>query len=163
MNNINISDRYCNELKHIFDPESNIAIMGMGNPLLPKDSFGIVFVNLLSENINLPDNWLVLNCEMVPENFLGKVVKYNPDIVIFVDVVKDVKDSDDYLFILNNSQFIDHTFGTHKVAVSQLGEFISSQTGSNVYLLGFNLKYTPKTNFKEFYHKISKEIVNCII
>ena len=65
--------------------EKKVLILGIGNKMKADDGFGVI----LSERLrNLEsDNLRVIHCEEVPENFLDKIVAYNPDIIILLDTV----------------------------------------------------------------------------
>lgn len=156
-----IDKQFITNLQHVFDSDKRMSILGMGNPLIAKDSFGIYMAMALQGKCS---NWQVLNCETVPENFLGKVIKYHPERIVFVDVVADQAGCTDQLFILNKTDFIDKTFGTHKVGLTQLADFILQQINTEIMLVGYNLEILPKNlDYEEYYENYAVEFVQKIL
>lgn len=118
------------KLEDILDPTVRTSFMCIGNPLIERDRFGILFADALSR-LKLPDKWQIINCETVPENFIGKLIKHEPDTVFFVDSF-DGKGS----LVAPMEQVRDKSFGTHKTSLQQLNEFVQNFRMTKSWFLG---------------------------
>ncbi len=116
------------------DPGKRLCFLCIGNPLVERDVFGVLFADELSK-LRLPETWLVLRCETVPENFIGKVIKFEPDVVVFVDTYDDGQNGSS-LFISPMESVRDKSFGTHKTSLHQLNEFIQNFRPTVSWFLG---------------------------
>ena len=72
-------------LEELFQGKKRVVVCGIGNEVRGDDAFGVLVVKGL-KGLNDPDV-LVLNCGEVPENYIGQIVDFNPDLVILVDAV----------------------------------------------------------------------------
>jgi len=61
-------------------------VLGIGNPLRGDDAVGLrIIQNLMGK---VPDDVLLLECEMVPENYLSKIEQFKPTHVLMVDAAQ---------------------------------------------------------------------------
>jgi hydrogenase 3 maturation protease len=122
-----------NKLKQILISNYNkkIAIMGMGNTLKADDGAGSILAKRLKNGINA----FIIDAEITPENYLGVITKFKPDLVIILDVVYfdsppgtiDVFDCDSL------SSF---SFSTHGMSPAFLRDYLVEYGISNIVLVG---------------------------
>ena len=112
-----------------------IVFLGIGNTLYDDDSFGPLFIQELQEVA--PPTWILIDCHTAPENFIGKVISLQPDLIVFVDTIYAPEVSYEVLFF-PVQELKDKTTGTHRVSFSELGSLIQEELDSPVYVLGFN-------------------------
>ncbi len=116
------------------DFEKKTCFLCIGNPLIPNDTFGVRFAAEAMKGICNP-NWTIINCETVPENFMGKVIQLNPEMVIFIDTFDDGKMGED-LWITKVENVKDISFGTHKTSIQQLWQYISNFCHAEGWFIG---------------------------
>jgi hydrogenase 3 maturation protease len=65
--------------------EKKVLFLGIGNKFKGDDGFGII----LTEKLNnfKSKNLFFLQCQEVPENYIGKILELRPDIIVFVDTI----------------------------------------------------------------------------
>ena len=64
---------------------AKVLIVGVGNRMRADDAVGPLAIDKLKESMDLPQDWLLLDAEEVPENALGLVDKEKPDRVLLID------------------------------------------------------------------------------
>jgi hydrogenase maturation protease HycI len=101
--------------------------VGIGNVLHSDDGVGVYIVQKLNENSNI----IVLNAEISIENYIGKINKINPDIIVLIDSVHFNK-KPGYCRLIPADKLIDLTTSTHHVSLRMIGDFFHAQ----VYILG---------------------------
>jgi len=100
------------------------TIIGLGNPLKKDDNIGNLIVDKLKEQIQGPD-YIFIKAGISPENFLVKIKKQDPDLVLFVDAacfdgtIGEVK-----LFDISDME--EYQFSTHNIPISLFRERLKS-------------------------------------
>ena len=112
------------------------AILGIGNISRGDDYAGPLTVEHL---LNMPkvqkDSILIINCENVPENFIFKVIEFNPELVIFIDAAEMGKKPGE-IQELPRGQVDDLTTSTHPLSLSVLMNMISVQISTTFMVFG---------------------------
>jgi hydrogenase 3 maturation protease len=139
-------------LIEIINSDRKVSIVGIGNELIVEDSFGIkALEKLLNTKLAKRENIQLLLTYTVPENFLGKIMKFEPEIVLFIDTLR-LPNYEDYeevvLFDLEN--FVDKSFGTHKLSVNHLIKVLGSKIQPEYYLFAVNINRIIKQNIKDY-------------
>jgi hydrogenase maturation protease HycI len=67
-------------------PLPRIAIVGIGHELRGDDAAGIIVAHRL-QALSV-SNFLIINAGPAPENFIGKLRRFAPDVLILVDAVQ---------------------------------------------------------------------------
>jgi hydrogenase 3 maturation protease len=62
--------------------EKKVAILGVGKPLCWDDAFGPRLTEMLQGKVNAS----VINAGDIPENYLGKLIALQPEVVIILDI-----------------------------------------------------------------------------
>jgi len=68
------------------NPQPRIAIVGMGHELRGDDAAGIIVARRLEAATNV--YWLVIDAGSAPENFIGKLREFAPDVLLMVDAIQ---------------------------------------------------------------------------
>jgi len=64
-----------------------VVVCGIGNRLRGDDAVGPLVIDELKKK-GQPETTLLLDCGTVPEGFAGKIIGFEPDIIIIVDAVR---------------------------------------------------------------------------
>lgn len=108
-----------------------VAILGIGNPLRGDDAFGPHLIDRLQGKINA----ILINAGSVPENYVGKIVALQPEVVIIVDVADfDAEPGD--IAILEIDEIQDAGFTTHNASLCLIAKFLQTFMPVDVLLLG---------------------------
>jgi len=95
------------------------------------DGFGSVFIEKIKGKIKA----ICINAGTSPENFIGSVLKENPDTILFVDAVHmDIKPGQ--YKILKPSDILKSGFTTHDLSPRMFIEYIKNETKADIYILG---------------------------
>ena len=86
-----------------------MLFVGIGNLLRTDDGVGVY----ISERIRNNNSVSSLTAEVSIENYIGKINRLNPDILIIIDCA-DMKESPGTSKLLPVSQIHDMAFNTHK-------------------------------------------------
>ncbi len=78
-------DTWKKSLTQTLSPALRICLVGVGNDLRGDDSAGLQVSRTLRARLPGNDRFLVLDGGPAPENLTGKVRKFHPELVLFVD------------------------------------------------------------------------------
>jgi len=106
-------------------------ILGIGNPLRGDDGFGPALVARLQGNPFVR----CFDVGTAPENYLGKIVKENPDTVLLVDAVH-LEQSAGTIAILAKDEIVKSGFTTHDLSPTLFIEYLEQNTQAKIFLLG---------------------------
>lgn len=120
MNNV-----FCNLLR------GKTAIIGIGNIMKADDGFGPVLVKRLENRVKA----LCIDAGTVPENYIGKIAKYDPRTILLVDAVNLNAPSGQYE-ILKAQDIIKSGFTTHDISPRMFMDYLSERTKADIYMLG---------------------------
>ncbi|MGZ4862970.1 MAG: hydrogenase 3 maturation endopeptidase HyCI [Halobacteriota archaeon] len=129
-------DRFESDVSHRLKRCSGtkIALLGIGNELRRDDSVGLAVIDGLGALIDDPSISLV-KCHEVPENFTGRVKRFNPACVILIDAADfGGAPGEVRVFELNELEGIEIT--THRPSLAVLGEYLQSETSAGIFVIG---------------------------
>jgi hydrogenase 3 maturation protease len=143
-------------IKNIKDKK--VLFIGVGNVLKSDDGVGCYIVEELNKKI-LKTNFYFINTGVVVENYLGKIVDINPDVIVFVDALKVNFQSEqkNKFFIFEKEQLLNYTFSTHNISLSTIIEFLNTELKEKfnkdveIYILGV------KPNSLDFGESLTEE------
>lgn len=125
---LNIFPKVSEELgKLLSNKDKKILFVGIGN-LLKKDDGAGVYV---SSGIKGSDTVSSLTVEVSIENYIGKINRINPDILVLIDAV-DMGSVPGTYKLLDINQTEDMTFNTHNISARRVSDFFKMP----VYLIG---------------------------
>ncbi len=118
------------------DAGKGTVAVGVGNTLRADDGFGPVAVENLKSCLE-KKGCLCIEAGPAPENVLGKVEKSGPGRVIFFDAA-DFRGDPGTLRLFGNSELLENTgSATHDASLGLCAEHIKTETGADIYLVGF--------------------------
>jgi hydrogenase 3 maturation protease len=110
-----------------------IAIVGVGDELLPFDRLGIVAAKKIDQ-MHLPDV-KVFFAGTVPESITGPIRRFGPDHTVFLDAA-DMGAQPGTIAVIDPRNVPAGLFSTHVLPLSVVMDFVEQETGSGVTLLG---------------------------
>ncbi|RLI21369.1 hypothetical protein DRO54_03855 [Candidatus Bathyarchaeota archaeon] len=72
------------QLKDWFSDAKKVVIAGIGNEIRRDDFVGVKIVRELAKKLESEDI-LLIECETVPESYVGQIAKFNPSHVLLID------------------------------------------------------------------------------
>jgi hydrogenase 3 maturation protease len=121
-----------NPLEHLFEgKKGKTLVFGIGNTLRGDDGVGSVLVKKLEGKTGA----LCLDGGSAPENYLGKILKAKPDTILIIDAVHMNTDPGEYR-LMKPESLGGAGITTHSIPLPVLTEYLESQLGSDIYILG---------------------------
>lgn len=116
-----------------------LAVLGIGNPLRRDDAIGVKVLERLKGRV--PGNVALFNCEMVPENFLTEVERFQPTHVLMIDAAQlDLEPGEARL--IPTEKITGVALSTHTMPLSLTAEILRANLGAEVVLLGIKPERT---------------------
>jgi hydrogenase 3 maturation protease len=143
------------ELEKLLSPgDRRILFVGIGNVLKKDDGAGVY----ISSSINGSNLISALTVEVSLENYIGKINRIDPGILVLIDAVDMGSAPGTYnLFPVSNIE--DYTFNTHNISVSRISDFFKMP----VYLLGIQPeKIEFGENMSYLVRRVSDDIISII-
>lgn len=137
----------------------------MGNPLRGDDVFGIIVAEKIKKLIN-NDNILVLNCEATPELYTGKIIEFDPEVIIFIDTIFfEGKPGD--IIIAEGEETAGTITSNHNLPIKVLINYIKKIINTETIIIGIQpshllLGEKPSRKTIERAIQLSKIIINII-
>jgi hydrogenase 3 maturation protease len=129
--------------KLLKDTSKHILFVGIGNILKSDDGIGVY----VSNHIQPTNKFSSLTVEVSIENYIGKINKLKPDILVLIDCV-DFKKEPGYFELMPVQRIRDFTVHTHNISLKNISELFTMP----VWILGIQPKNTS------FGEKLSPEI-----
>jgi hydrogenase 3 maturation protease len=129
-----------------------VLIVGIGNTLRGDDAFGPLLIEKIKDRVKAD----CLDAGSSPENYIGKIIKLNPDVVLFVDSVS-MDAEPGTVKLITVDRIPQYGFSTHNMSPKLMIENISSQIKVNIFMLGIQ----PKS--LEFTEVISQELCDKLV
>ncbi len=114
-------------------PARRICLVGLGNPDLGDDGFGVRLAELLAGM----GCRRVINAGTAPERFLGRVLETQPDHVVFLDAV-DFGGVPGTMVFLNTAEMESRfpQVSTHRLSLGLLARCVEAHSSARAWLLG---------------------------
>ena len=135
----------------LIQKEKSILFVGVGNLLKSDDGVGVY----ISRRIKKTPFISALTVEMSIENYIGKINRLNPDILVIIDCA-DLKSTEGTHKLIPVREIEDLTFNTHNISFKRLSEFFTMP----VFILGIQ---PGKIGFGENISYLVKDVANNII
>ncbi len=116
---------------------SRTIILGVGSRLRSDDAVGSVIAERLSGLA--PER--IYDVGTVPENYLGKILKNEPDNIIFIDAMHFEAEPGEYR-LFKMSELYDGYLSTHGSSLSFLIELLGNDRPVESYVLGIEPEFT---------------------
>ncbi|MBL7170001.1 MAG: hydrogenase maturation protease [Candidatus Aenigmarchaeota archaeon] len=143
------------------------VVIGMGNPLKRDDNIGNLVIDELKKKIKDKDI-LFIRAETNPENFVGKIKLFNPDIIYFIDAV-DFDGEVGEVKVFSIDAVLNESLSTHGISVKVFEDFFPDV---EIYVVGVKpdhvdygegLSLTLRENFDNIVKGIKKIIYSMSI
>ncbi len=105
-------------LTQLLNTYENILFAGVGNVLRQDDGAGVY----ICERIKQTGQIQAIVVGQSIENYIGKIRKMNPDILVVIDCV-DFNKSPGEAFIIPLEDLLDYTSNTHNISFKTLSQF----------------------------------------
>ncbi len=138
-------------LEELIQNKQKKLFVGIGNVLKSDDGVGVYISNKLKESSNIQK----LTVEVSIENYIGKINKLNPGVLILVDCVDFGKPAG-YFELLPAEKVKDFTLNTHNISLKRISELFKMP----VYILGIQ---PEKITFGETISETVLESANKLI
>jgi hydrogenase maturation protease len=130
-----------------------IIVCGIGSAERGDDAFGHYVVENLQESNMLKK----LDCGLYPENYLNRIVKFSPDLVILLDTIdREMREC----LLLRNEQIMrlsPVSISTHNLSLGAMCEFLIDGGVKDIFFLG-----VPVLSYDNLTSRV-KEIADRII
>lgn len=111
-----------------------LAIVAVGQTLRGDDGVGPALARRLAGQ-PAADAWLLLDAGHAPENFLGPIVRFRPDAVLFLDAARGGGAPGDIVW-LRPAEADGCGGSTHAVSLEMLADYLTAETGAVIRVLG---------------------------
>jgi len=125
------------------------VILGIGNRFRGDDGVGPEVIKVLSKKIKM-DNVKLIDCDVVPENFLNEIEEFKPNTILIVDAISTNKTPGEIVVI--KSLDADFVLSTHRVPLSILVKYLKTHMNVKTVLIGIQVKDV------KFGSKMSEEV-----
>ncbi len=112
-----------------------VMILGVGNPIRGDDGAGPYLIKQLMGKVDAA----LLDCEEVPENFLGKITESRPDTILIIDAI-DLGMSPGTVALLEDIENM--SYSTHHPSLQLFIDWVKKETMADVLILGIQPKST---------------------
>ena len=125
------------QLSHLFNKSElpRLAVVGVGQFMRGDDAAGPEVIQRLTHDLLLDERMLLIDAGHAPENIMGVIVRFRPDIVLFIDAAR-MGEIPGYVTLLDASDAEDTGGSTHTLSLTMLSTFIYGQTRAPAYILG---------------------------
>jgi hydrogenase 3 maturation protease len=151
--------------------KGKIVLVGIGNRFRGDDGAGPELVKSIkstiedfdkriqssipSQSFNLDSKLVLMDVHEVPENYLGKIIEYEPDTIVLVDAV-DFGYPPGTIRILHQDVSLAEGLTTHNSSLELTMRYLKEKTNAFIFLLGIQ-PGKIKMNMK-----ISKPVIKAI-
>lgn len=111
-----------------------LAIIGVGQSLRGDDGVGSALARQLAGQL-ADDALLIIDAGHAPENCLGPVVRFRPDVILFLDAARGGSAPGDILWLLP-AEADGRGGSTHALSLEMLADYLTAETGAVVRVLG---------------------------
>lgn len=111
-----------------------LVIIGVGQALRGDDGVGSALARQLAGRL-AADALLILDAGHAPENFLGPVVRFQPDAVLFLDAARGGGAPGDIVW-LRPAEADGRGGSTHALSLEMLADYLTAETGAVIRVLG---------------------------
>ena len=139
-----------------------IAVLGAGSELCGDDAVGMLVARQLNEMASDKENFLSMEGSTAPENFVGVIRSFAPEVLVIVDAAYIDGEIGDIAIV--DPQNIDGmSFSTHMLPFKVLINYIKAEVACEVIVIGIrpgNVEFAtePSSVIKRAADKLAKEI-----
>lgn len=112
-----------------------VAVVGVGHELRGDDAAGLAVARALQTALAGDERMLVIDAGPVPENYVGPLRRFQPDVVLLVDAAQ-LGEEAGVIRWLSWKETDGLSASTHTLSPRLLAQFLISELGCEVALLG---------------------------
>jgi len=114
---------------------SETTFLCIGNPIMSDDGIGCYIFNNLS-NLN---GIKLINAENVPENYVSKIIKLKPKLLIGIDAV-GFSSHPGEIKLFNEEEILNYSSSTHSISLKMIIDRIREELDFSFHLVGIQPK-----------------------
>ena len=138
-----------------------IAVAGIGNELRQDDFVGSQIVRNLKKVVS-SDRILILDCETVPENYLGVIERFKPSHILVIDAAQIGLEPGKYMLV-GFEKVRGEGISTHDLSLEIFAKYIKKVIDAKLILLAIQPKSIEfEIGLTEELAKTAKEITNLL-
>ena len=115
--------------------QPKLVLVGIGNELNGDDAAGIITVQHINKSVQPSPNYLIINGGLAPENYLGKITQFDPDVVILIDAA-DLENEPGTITFLPWDQTTGFSASTHTLPPYVMAEYLTTAIDCQVFIIG---------------------------
>ena len=120
------------ELEHLKEHlKGKVVILGIGNLLRSDDGIGSLIASRIKEKIP----HIVYDAGSSPENYLGKIIKDNPDTVVLIDAVDFGGSPGEFRVVEPHDIQSINLFSTHNASIYLTVNYLKAQIQADIIFL----------------------------
>jgi hydrogenase 3 maturation protease len=132
------------DLKAWLSNAEKVVVAGIGNPIRMDDFVGTKIVQDLQGKVS--EKVYLIECETVPENFIQKIIDFNPTRILLIDAAILGLESGDSRLIKPERLAAFPAYSTHALPLRIFCEYLAKTTKAKIALL---LMEPKKADFGE--------------
>ena len=147
--------------------KGKVVIVGIGNILRGDDGAGPELIKRLEfrKFSTLNSKLFLMDVGEVPENYLEKIARCNPDVILLVDAV-NLESSPGSIKIVEQDAIRGEGLSTHNASLKLAIEYLKKETKADILLLGIqpgNLKMNRGLSepVKQALNRIEESLIKC--
>ena len=121
------------ELKAWLSNAEKVVVAGIGNPIRMDDFVGAKIVQDLQGQVS--EKVYLIECEVVPENFIQKIVDFDPTHVLLIDAAILGLEHGDSRLIKPERLAVFPAYSTHALPLRVFCEYVTKTTRAKIALL----------------------------
>ena len=145
-----------------------IAFIGIGSELRGDDAAGVVIINRLAEmakNADCP-RFLFINGGSAPENVLGEIRMFQPEIIVFIDAAI-LGEAPGTIHIIDTrlEKISGVSFCTHSLPLSIVANYIQQTVPCEIFIIGIepvDMNFRPDCALTPPVAQAAADVVNDI-
>jgi hydrogenase maturation protease len=114
-------------------PSNKIVILGLGNPHRRDDGAGLYLLKKLKAHEKLKDIHFIA-AGRTPENYLQQILSCSPQLVIFIDMLRN--SASDQIQLLDSDSIAGDGFTTHSYSIRLVEKYLKNHNKINIKYLG---------------------------
>lgn len=115
---------------------SRIAVVGVGQVLQGDDGAGPAVISRLRCLLPRDSGILLLDAGHAPENQLGPVIRFKPDLILLIDAIQ-IGETAGVIRCFEAAEIECYSGGsTHTLPLTLLSAFLSAESGAPIYIIG---------------------------
>ncbi|MDD5245963.1 MAG: hydrogenase 3 maturation endopeptidase HyCI [Candidatus Omnitrophica bacterium] len=118
--------------------QGKVVLLGIGNTLRSDDGAGSLLACRLKDKVP----YIVYDAGANPENYLGKIIKDNPDNIIIVDAADFAGKPGEIRLLEGQELKTSNLFSTHNASISLTINYLQSSIGADIIILIIQPKST---------------------